>query len=82
MTTRIKVGTNREIAIPEEAMRSIGIGAGSELLLDVRDGYLVLVPEAKKTYVERHRGLHAEVWDGVDPQEYIRREREGWTESI
>ncbi len=31
-------------------------------------------------YGERLRGLHREIWDDVDPQVYVQREREAWRE--
>jgi hypothetical protein len=29
-------------------------------------------------YARRLRGLHREVWEGIDVDEYVRREREAW----
>jgi len=48
---------------------------GDYLLLDVRDGYVILMPEPRD-YGQHLTGLHREIWEGVDPQEYLRRERE------
>ena len=27
---------------------------------------------------QRLRALHREIWEGVEPQEYVRQEREAW----
>ena len=45
--------------------------------VELRDGYAVLLPEPRD-YSQRLRGLHREVWEGVEPQEYVRQEREAW----
>jgi hypothetical protein len=46
-------------------------------LADVRDGALVLVPDPTRI-VDRLRGLHRDIWQDVDPDEYVRRERDAW----
>ena len=79
MAVRIKVGDDRDIAIPEDMMKRVGMEPGTSLLIEERDGYLVLLPEPRN-YAERLRGLHREVWEGIEPQEYVRREREAWTD--
>lgn len=79
MAVRIKVGDDRDIAIPEDVMKRMGLAPGSTLVVEERDGYLALLPEPPN-YAERMRGLHREVWEGIDPQEYVRREREACTE--
>ena len=77
MVLRVKVGDDHAIAIPDEILRQLRIEPGSNLLVDVRDGYLVLLPEPQD-YAKHLRGLHREVWEGVDPDEYVRQEREAW----
>ena len=77
MTTRVKVSSRYQIAVPAAARKRLQIRRGDRLLVDVRDGYLVLIPEPRD-YSKRLRGLHREVWEGVEPQEYVRQEREAW----
>ena len=72
----VRVGNNREIVLPDEAVSRLRLEPGSTLLVEVREGYLMLLPEPGN-YAERLRGLHREVWEGVAPDEYVRREREG-----
>jgi len=76
MAVRVTVGEERVIALPEEASRQLGIVPGSTVLVEIRDGALYLLPEPSD-YSDRLRGLHRDVWAGVDPDEYVRREREG-----
>jgi AbrB family looped-hinge helix DNA binding protein len=74
---RVKVSKKHQIAVPSEVRKQLGIKSGDELLVEVRGGYAVLLPEPHN-YSQHLRGLHREVWEGVDPQDYVRREREAW----
>lgn len=76
--TRVKVSTKHQIAVPAEVRKQLNIKSGDHLLLEVHDGVAVLVPEPHD-YAERLRGLHKEVWQGVDGQTYVHEERDAWT---
>lgn len=78
MVTRVKVSSRFQIAMPAEARKRLGIERGDTFLVEVRDRSIVLLPEPKD-YAQALRGLHREVWDGVDVQEYIDHERDAWT---
>ena len=43
----------------------------------VRDGVAMLIPEPVDP-VEELRGLGKEIWEGIDPQEYVDRLRDEW----
>jgi antitoxin PrlF len=75
MTVRVKVSKTHEIAVPSAVRKQLGIKSGDELLVEVRAGYVVLLPEPQVSS-QRLRGLHREIWEGVEPQEYVRQERE------
>jgi antitoxin PrlF len=77
MALRVKVSRKHQIAVPAEVRKQLGIKSGDELLVELRGGYVVLLPEPRD-YSRRLRGLHREVWEGVEPQEYVRRERAAW----
>ena len=74
MHTRVKVSSKYQIAVPAAVRRELGIKAGDRLLMNVRNGLIVLMPEPQD-WVEAARGLGREIWDGVDPVEYVREER-------
>jgi len=80
MATTVKVSSRYQIAVPKVARRLLGIKKGDRLLVEVREGMLILIPEPKD-YVTHLAGLHHQVWDGIDTDEYLRREREAWTDS-
>ncbi len=77
MTSRVKVSKKSQIALPAVVRRTLRIKGGDHLLVEVRDGCVLLIPEPAD-YSQRLRGLHHEVWEGMEPQEYVRREREAW----
>lgn len=79
MMTTVKVSNRYQIAVPAAARKQLGIERGDRLIVEVRDGFALLIPEPRDV-VARLRGLHREVWDGVDAQEHIRQEREAWSE--
>lgn len=80
MTARVEVGEGFTIVVPPEVRDQLGIQPGDGLLLEVCDGELRVRPE-RSNYTARLRGLHREVWAGVDPDEYVQREREAWSQT-
>ena len=77
MTSRVKVSSKHQIAVPAEVRRRMDIEAGDYLRVEVQDGVIMLIPEPTDP-VEELRGLGREIWEGVDAQEYVDRERDGW----
>jgi AbrB family looped-hinge helix DNA binding protein len=73
----VKVSTKQQISLPSEARRRLGIKAGDRLTVEVIEDSLVLRLRPEKPS-ERMAGIGRHVWDGVDPVERIRRERDEW----
>ena len=67
MTTRVKVSKKSQIAIPPQSGVNFRSPAGDHLIMEVRDGYAVLIPEPKH-YSQHLHGLHREVWERVGAQ--------------
>jgi AbrB family looped-hinge helix DNA binding protein len=77
--TKVKVSNKLQISVPAEARKKLNIKAGDYLIVEIRGDSIVLSPEPTD-YVAYMRGLHAEVWEGVDVDEYLRQERDAWTD--
>jgi AbrB family looped-hinge helix DNA binding protein len=77
MATRVRVTDDFLVTVPDEARKRLNIERGDSLLVEVRDNSILLIPEPHD-YAGRLRGLHREVWEGIDVDEYVRREREAW----
>src|SRR4051812_5295102 len=45
MAVRVKVSKKHPIAVPSSVRKQLGIKSGDALLVEVRDGYAVLLPE-------------------------------------
>jgi len=71
---RVKVSSKYQIAVPAEARKKLGIKPGDHLLVDIREESILLMPEPKD-WAEALAGLHKEIWEGIDPVEYVRGER-------
>lgn len=73
----VKISSKHQIAVPASVRRKLSIKAGDYLLVEVEDGAIILVPKPIDP-IEELRGLGREVWEGVDVQDYLDRERDGW----
>ncbi|MGE5123224.1 MAG: AbrB/MazE/SpoVT family DNA-binding domain-containing protein [Acidobacteriaceae bacterium] len=79
-STTVKVSKKYQIAVPAIARKLMHIKSGDRLILDVQDGIIVLMPQPKD-YTHAMEGLHHEVWDDIDTNQYITEERDAWTNS-
>ncbi len=77
MDVTVRISKEHQIVIPRQARRQLSLAAGDELMVEIEDGRLVLYPRPKN-YAKHLRGLHKEVWRGVDATAYVREERESW----
>jgi AbrB family looped-hinge helix DNA binding protein len=77
MVERVRVDAENRIEIPADARERLGIGSGSALLVEVRDGALIARLDPVD-YVARLGELNAEVWQDEAPEAFFRREREAW----
>jgi AbrB family looped-hinge helix DNA binding protein len=73
----VKVSTKHQIAVPSEARQRLGIQAGDRLEVEIGDDAIVLRKRPARAS-ERLRGLGAEIWQGIDPVEYVRELRREW----
>ena len=80
MGSKVKVSSKNQIALPAEVRKKLNIKSGDTLLVEVLGDHVVLLPEPKD-WVKYLRGLHKEVWEGVDPQAYIDELRGPWPEA-
>lgn len=71
----IKISSKHQIAVPSAIRKELHLEAGDHLLAEVRDGVIVLVPR-RGDALDQLRGLHREIWAGVDIQADIDEERD------
>lgn len=73
----VKLDHNHHISLGSELCQQIGLKPGDELLLDKQGDLLILQPKPQDivTYLA---GLHYDVWQNINPQEYLHEERDQW----
>jgi AbrB family looped-hinge helix DNA binding protein len=79
MKAVVTLSSKNQIAIPKSARKKLAIGPGDQLILDVEKDSLILKPKPK-SYTKVLRGLHKDVWEGLEATEYVRKERKAWEE--
>lgn len=77
MKVSIKLSSKCQIVIPKHVREALEIGPGNELLMEVKEGSLIIYPKPK-SYTDYMIGLHKDVWMNVDTDTYIDKERESW----
>lgn len=77
MSCTVRVSSKNQIVIPREAREKAGIRPGQELLVLCKADRIVLMPKPED-FVAATRGLHSEVWQGVDVEAHVQEEREAW----
>jgi AbrB family looped-hinge helix DNA binding protein len=75
----VKVSTKHQVVVPSEARRALGIKAGDRLSVEVTPDSIILRPRPDHASA-RLRGLGSEVWQGVDPVDFVRQLRSEWDE--
>jgi AbrB family looped-hinge helix DNA binding protein len=73
----VKVNAKNRITLPSAVVEGLNIQKGDYLLMDMQDGMAVLMP-CPKWYADHLQSLHSDIWEGVDVQKYLNREREAW----
>ncbi len=76
----VKVSGRYQISLPSYARKTLNIEAGDQLLVDIQDGMLILIPKPKD-YVKYMAGLHKDIWQKIDTTAYLNEERAEWDSS-
>lgn len=77
MSIRVRVSSRHRIAVPAAERRRLHIRGGDHLLVEIRGDHIVLIPEPRD-YAAHLRGVHGEVWNGVEPGQHVAGERDAW----
>ena len=77
MGETVSLSTKGQVVIPKQARTLMGLEPGDKLTLDYSTERIILrkIPES---YTDYMRGLHKEIWQDEDSEEYIKRERKSW----
>jgi AbrB family looped-hinge helix DNA binding protein len=76
----VKVSKRYQIVIPHAAREQLNIQSGDRLLVDIQDGMIILSLKPEN-YTNHLMGMHKEIWERIDPNEYLETERQAWEKS-
>ena len=71
----VKLSSKFQVLIPQQARAMLGLAAGDELLVLVKEDRIVMVPKPK-SFTDQLAGLHKEIWK--DNESYLKGERDSW----
>ena len=71
----VKLSSKFQVVIPQQARAMLGLAAGDELLVLVKEDRIVMVPKPK-SFTDQLAGLHKEIWK--DSDSYLKSERDAW----
>ena len=74
---KITISSKYQVVIPKAVRKALGLHPGDQLLVQLEDGKVVMRPRPQ-SYTKHLRGLHKQVWKGLDATEYVKRERASW----
>ena len=77
MEAGAKLSSKCQVVIPKHIREVLEIGPGDELLMEVKGKTLVICPKPK-SYTDYMMGLHKKVWENMDTDRYLKKERESW----
>jgi AbrB family looped-hinge helix DNA binding protein len=72
-----KVSSKYQIVIPKKVRETLGLQPGDRLLI-ATEGDKAVMRLCPRSYAEHMRGLHKEVWQGIDATKYVSEERKSW----
>lgn len=77
MVSEVKVSSKYQVVIPKEAREKVGLGKGDTLIVDVEDD-VITMRRRPESFTEYGRGLHRDVWEGVEADRYLEELRGEW----
>lgn len=73
----VKMSSKHQIVIPKDVRQALSLQPGDHLLCRIEGDEILLRPKPK-SYTKFLRGLHKDVWRGVEARQYVREERRSW----
>lgn len=77
MSSAVTLSSKHQVVIPKEARDALHLTPGTRLFVQVEGDMIIMIPEPEDP-IKALRGLHKEVWEGMDTDQYLREERANW----
>lgn len=81
----IKMSSQGQLTLPKAVREKIGAKPGTEFMISVVEDErmpLVKLYPKPKSWVDWTLGMDEDVWEGVDVDKWLRRERDSWDEEV
>jgi AbrB family looped-hinge helix DNA binding protein len=75
------LSTKGQVVIPRRIRRRLRLEPGEELTVEVR-GEEILLRRSPRSWTDWGYGLGRHVWQGIDVDAYLRRERKSWDRKL
>jgi AbrB family looped-hinge helix DNA binding protein len=73
----VKLSRKHQIVVPRPAREALGLQAGDRVCFRVEEGSVSLLARPASMTAQA-RGLHQQVWSDIDPDAWLREERQAW----
>ncbi len=77
MGLKVKVGPKYQVVIPRAIRKKVPISPKKEVFVEEINGAIVILPQPK-SFTEFMMGLGKDLWKGIDPNAYVKKERASW----
>ncbi|MCW4051393.1 MAG: AbrB/MazE/SpoVT family DNA-binding domain-containing protein [Candidatus Bathyarchaeota archaeon] len=77
MASEVRLSSKYRVVIPQAVREKLGLCKGDTLIVDV-DGDTIRLRKRPESFTDYGRGLHRDVWDGVDSKRYLSELRTEW----
>ena len=77
MGTKVKVGPKYQVVIPQSIRKKVSILPKREVMVEEINGAIFILPQPK-SFTEFMFGLGKNVWEGIDPKAYVKKESADW----
>jgi AbrB family looped-hinge helix DNA binding protein len=73
-----KIGKRGTLIIPVEIRKKTGLKEGDDVLIEVDEQGTIHMLKRPVDFSKALRNLYSEIWEGVDPVQYVSEERTSW----
>lgn len=73
----VTLSSKGQIVIPSRIRKEWKLKSGEKLMVECEHNRIIL-RKAPERMSEYGSGLHADIWEKVDVEEYVKKERESW----
>lgn len=77
MGEKVKVGPKYQVVIPQTIRKKVPLLPKKEVFVEEINGVIIILPQPK-SFTEFMLGLGKDVWKGIGPKTYVKKERANW----